>query len=294
MTSAPRVSVVVPAYQEEATIGELVGRVRAVDPGFEVIVVDDGSTDRTGERAREAGADVVRHPYNVGNGAAIRTGARRSRGEVIVFLDGDGQHPPEEIPDLLRHVGDYDMVVGARSSGSESALHRRIGNWGLIRFAEVLTSHRIPDLTSGFRAVKRERFFEFIHLLPNRYSYPTTITIALLQSGYFVHYVPLAGVKKRAAGRSHLHPLRDGFRFLNIILRMIMLFGPQRIFLPACAVLLAGGMGLLGYQLLGTGGIRGGSVILIMSGLIVFLFGLVAEQIAAIRRELARPRSDDR
>ncbi len=280
-----KVSVVVPAFNEEPAIGDLVRRIRKINVEFEVVVVDDGSTDGTGRAAAEAGATVVRHPYNVGNGASVKTGASRASGDVLLFIDADGQHPPEEIPRLLELIGEYDMVVGSRSHASDAPLIRRFGNWGLIRVAQLITGHKIDDLTSGFRAVKRDKFMEFFHLYPKRYSYPTTITIAFLKSAYFIKYVPLAGIKRREAGTSDISPLRDGLRFLYIMVRMLMLFSPQHLFLPVGSLFILAGTVFLIYQILATGGIRGASIILFTSGVFTFLFGLMAEQIAAIRRE---------
>jgi len=280
-----KISVVIPAYNEGSVIGDLVRRIRKLDDRLEIIVVDDGSKDETGSAAMEAGARVIRHPYNVGNGASVRTGATEASGDILLFLDGDGQHPPEDIPKLLDSIGEYDMVVGARNKSSDTALVRRLGNWGLIKVAQMITGHKIQDLTSGFRAVKRDRFMEFFHLYPNRYSYPTTITISFLKCSYFIKYVPIAGIKRRETGTSDISPLRDGLRFVYIMIRMLMLFSPQYLFLPLGMLFTLAGFVLVTHQLLATGGIRGGSIILFISALFTFLFGLMAEQIAAIRRQ---------
>jgi glycosyltransferase involved in cell wall biosynthesis len=281
----PKISVIIPAYNEAAVIGDLVRRVSKVDDRFEIIVVDDGSKDETGSEAREAGATVVHHPYNVGNGASIRTGAIRASGDVLLFMDGDGQHPPEEIPKLLENIGEYDMVVGARNRSSDTPLIRKFGNWGLIKVAQMITGHKIEDLTSGFRAVKRDKFMEFYHLYPNRYSYPTTITISFFRCSYFIKYVHVPGIKRRETGASDISPLRDGLRFIYIMVRALMLFSPQHLFLPLGALFTLGGFCFLIYQIVATGGIRGGGIILFISGVFTFLFGLMAEQIAAIRRQ---------
>ena len=279
-------SVIIPACNERESIGDIVRRVKAVLDQAEVIVVDDGSTDGTGEEAASAGARVISHPYNIGNGAAVKTGVRHASGEVLVLLDGDGQHPPEDIPQLLAEMDRYDMVIGARNRDSNVSAFRSLGNWGLILVANYLTGTKIPDLTSGFRAIKRERMREFLHLLPNTFSYPATITIALLKSGYPVQWVPLSSIQKRQRGKSKIEPWRDGLRFINIMLRIIMLFDPQRIFLPASALFLVVGCGLVGYNLIVSGGIQESSMLLIIVGVFTFFFGLLADQVAHIRREL--------
>ena len=279
-------SVIIPACNERESIGDIVRRVKAVLDQAEVIVVDDGSTDGTAEQAASAGARVISHPYNIGNGAAVKTGVRHASGEVLVLLDGDGQHPPEDIPQLLAEMDRYDMVIGARNRDSNVSAFRSLGNWGLILVANYLTGTKIPDLTSGFRAIRRERMREFLHLLPNTFSYPATITIALLKSGYPVQWVPLSSIQKRQRGKSKIEPWRDGLRFINIMLRIIMLFDPQRIFLPASALFLVVGCGLVGYNLIVSGGIQESSMLLIIVGVFTFFFGLLADQVAHIRREL--------
>jgi len=285
MPSDMKISVVIPAYNEEEVIGEVVKRVFAVDRSFEVIVVDDGSSDRTAEEAEKAGARVVRNPYNVGNGATIKNGARASTGDVVVFMDGDGQHPPEQIPSLLEHIGPYDMVVGARTARSDTSRFRNVGNWGLIQVAQWITGKKIDDLTSGFRAIKREWLEEFIHLFPNGYSYPTTITIALMQSGRFVKYIPMDSIKRRETGQSNIRPFKDALKFIYIIARVIILFSPQRFFLPLSGLALAAGLTVSALQLFFLGGIMSTGVILIMSSVYIGCFGLLVEQISMLRRE---------
>lgn len=282
MTEA-KVSVVIPAHNEAAAIASLVERVRLVDPSFEIIVVDDGSEDDTGQRAAAAGARVLRNPYNIGNGASIKRGAREAVGDILVFMDGDGQHPPEAIPYLLAQMDKFHMAVAARTNLYEGSLIRRLGNWALTRMAQLVTKQPIADLTSGFRAVHRKKFIQFLPLYPNRYSYPTTSTIAFMNSAYFVTYVPVAAIGQRASGASGISPLADGLRFLYIILRMLMLFSPGYIFLPAALLLGLAGLGFAFYQYLLTSGLHGTSIILLTLGGITFLIGLVAEQIATLR-----------
>jgi len=280
------VSVIIPAYNERQTIGDIVRRVRAVLEQAEVIVVDDGSTDGTAEEAVNAGAKVISHPYNIGNGAAVKTGIRHASGEVLVFLDGDGQHPPEDIPQLLAEIDRYDMVIGARTRDSNVSAFRSLGNWGLILVANYLTGMKIPDLTSGFRAIKRERMREFLHLLPNTFSYPSTITIALLKAGYPVQWVPLSSIQKRQQGKSKIKPWRDGLRFVNIMLRVIMLFDPQKLFLPISLLMCLGGAALLLYDVIIFNNIQESAMLLLIVGVFTFLFGFLADQVAHIRREL--------
>ncbi|MBN1866086.1 glycosyltransferase [Candidatus Sumerlaeota bacterium] len=284
----PDVSVVIPAFNEAESVGEVVRRIAALNIANEIVVVDDGSTDGTADAAREAGARVVRHSKNRGNGAAVRTGCEAARGEWIVMLDADGQHPAEEIPALLEHCGECDLVVGARAPGANVSRLRSFGNRGLIRFAEFLSQEKIADLTSGFRAVRREPLLEVVHLFPRHYSYPTTVTMAFLKLGREVRYVSLKTIGRRRTGRSGIRPLRDGLRFLHILLRLTMLFNPQRIFTPTGLFLLVVGSVWGVIQIVLRGGVFGSSLALILSGVFVFFFGLLAEQIAQVRLELGQ------
>lgn len=286
MVDFKSVSIVIPAYNEESSITELIKRIFAVSKDFELIVSSDGSTDATVRLAKDAGAIVVEHPYNVGNGAAVKDGALRATRDYIVFMDADLQHQPDDVVQLLQYLPEYDMVIGARTKESMTDLHRNIGNKILIKIAENISGHKINDLTSGFRAVKKELFLKFMHLYPLRYSYPTTSTLAFLSAGYFVKYVPLSSIQKRIHGESNIRPLKDGMRFIHIILRVIMTFHPMKIFLPITLTLFLGGIAVSVYQLLQVGGIRSSSIILLLSSVIVFLNGMLAEQISQIRREL--------
>lgn len=284
------VSVVIPALNEEATIGGIVGRVAELGVAEEIIVVDDGSTDATAEEAALAGARVVQHPYNIGNGAAVKTGIQNASGDVLLFMDGDGQHDPDDIPKILEHMRTHDMVVAARTKDARVSPFRSLGNWGLIRVAEYLSGHDIPDLTSGFRAFRKDRIMRFLHLLPNRYSYPTTSIMSFLHAGFTIKFVPLSTIRKRQAGQSNINPFRDGLRFINIMLRIIMLFSPQKIFLPASTAMMAVGMGLLGYNIVWQNNINDAAIIVITVSTFTFFFGLLADQVAAIRRELGGSR----
>lgn len=281
------VSVILPAYNEEENIGQLVTRIKKLREVDEVIVVDDGSTDRTAEEAEKAGAFVVKHPYNVGNGASVKTGGFKAKGNILVFMDADGQHPPEAIPEMLKFIGEYDMVVASRTSESDVSRFRAFGNWLLKKVAEFLSEQEIPDLTSGFRAIKRERFEEFAHLFPRRYSYPTTLTLSMISSGYFVKFLPVREIKRREAGQSGISPFRDGLRFFQIILRIIMLFNPQKIFLPVGIFFLIVGTSFGLYGIFSQGKLQESAVLLVTIGVFSLLFGLIADQIAHLRREIS-------
>src|SRR6476469_7668235 len=228
-------TIIIPAYNEGDAVGAVIAKTRALRPDAEILVVDDGSKDNTAEAALAAGARVVRHPYNKGNGAAVKTGLRNARGEVVLLLDADGQHPPEDIERVLAGIGEYDLVVGARTRDSDSAWIRDLGNAIFNNLATYLSGRKIPDLTSGFRAMKRDHIMEFIHLLPNLYSYPTTSTLAFLKAGYNVQFVPIKA--RKGTGRSNTKIIRDGTRAVVIIMRMITLFAPMKIFLPISLVL---------------------------------------------------------
>jgi glycosyltransferase involved in cell wall biosynthesis len=278
-------SVVIPAYEEGDSVHRVIAKIRDLRPHAEIIVVDDGSPDNTSQAAREAGARVIRHPYNKGNGAAVKTGLRAATGDVVLLLDADGQHPPEDINNVLAPIGEYDLVVGARTRDSESAWIRNLGNGIFNGLATYLSGRPIPDLTSGFRAMKRGHIMEFIHLLPNLYSYPTTSTLAFIKAGYNVKFVPIRA--RKGTGRSNTKILRDGVRAIVIILRMITLFAPMKIFLPVSIGLFLLGViyGLWNIFLVNINRIPNGSVLLILSALFIFLFGLISEQIAAMRFE---------
>jgi glycosyltransferase involved in cell wall biosynthesis len=269
---------VIPAFNEEAAVAGTVEGIRRQAGWLEVIVVDDGSTDATAERARAAGARVVRHPYNKGNGAAVKTGIRESRGEYLLLMDADGQHAPEEAESLLGPLADHDMVVGARAARDQPPV-RAVGNAVYKALASWLTGRPIADLTSGFRAARRVRLLEILPLLPNGFSYPTTSCLALLKAGYNVAFVPIRA--RPRVGTSKIHVMRDGLRFLLIILKLVTLYSPLRVFFPisSAAFLLGAAYGV--WNVIRFGKIPMGAALLIQLAVVVFLIGLVSEQIAA-------------
>jgi glycosyltransferase involved in cell wall biosynthesis len=277
------VSVVIPALDEAATIGDVVARVRATAPWREVLVIDDGSRDGTGELARTAGACVVRHPYTKGNGAAVKSGIRRAAGEFVLIIDADGQHPPEDALRLLQRLGEYDLVVGARAPASHASVGRRAGNALVSTLASYLTGRTIPDLTSGFRAARGDCLREFVHLLPNGFSTPTTTTLAFMRAGYSVVFEPVGAARR--VGRSKIRFARDGAMFLLIVLKIVTLFSPLRIFLPVSLVSLLAGTLYGAWNALAYGRIPNGAVVLILFAALVFLVGLVSDQVSSLRFE---------
>ncbi len=250
-------------------------------PWREIIVVDDGSSDDTGEAARTAGARVVRHPYNKGNGAAVKTGIRTATGEYLLIIDGDGQHKPSDAVALASLLGEYDLVVGARSGATQAGSTRRFGNTALNRLASFLTERQIPDLTSGFRCARRAYLLEFLHLLPNGFSTPTTTTLAFLRAGYNVAFHPIEA--RQRVGVSKIRLSRDGPKFLLIMLRVMTIFSPLRVFLPIAGASFAIGCGYGLWTIATQEHITNSSVLLIMLAVVVLLIGLVSEQISALR-----------
>jgi glycosyltransferase involved in cell wall biosynthesis len=283
MADPSSVSVLIPAYNEAPVIGDVVARVRAAAPWHEILVIDDGSSDGTADAAAAAGATVVRHAYNKGNGAAVKSGLRRATGEYVLILDADGQHRPEDTRRIIEPLGDYDLVIGARSGTSQATLARRAGNAVLNWLAGYLTGRPIPDLTSGFRAARRSFLHQFIHLLPNGFSTPTTTTLAFLKAGYSVLFIAVEA--RRRVGTSKIRLGRDGFRFYLILLRVVTLFSPLRIFLPVSLAAFLVGAAYAGWTIYWEMHVTNSSVLLILFSVVVFLVGLVSEQIAALRFE---------
>ena len=276
-------SIVIPAFNEAASIGPLVTDLWAAAPWQEILVVDDGSTDDTAARAAAAGARVVAHPYNKGNGAAVKTGLRQAAGTYVLVMDADGQHRADDAVRLVSHLGTYDLVVGARSSRTQASAARRIGNAALNRIASYLTERPIPDLTSGFRAARREYLVEFLHLLPNGFSTPTTTTLAFLKAGYSVRFEPVEAASR--VGTSKVRLGSDGVRFFLILLKVITIFSPLRIFLPVSAGAFAVGAAYAVWTIFTQSHVTNSSVLLILLSVVIFLVGLISEQISALRFE---------
>lgn len=280
------VSVVIPAYNEGAVIASVVKRIQEVLAGqsivFEILVVDDGSSDGTAAAAQAGGATVIQHAYNIGNGAAVKTGIRHARGEVLVMLDGDGQHAPEDIPRLLEKLGKYDMVVGARTSDSDSRLHRDLANQIYNWLASYVCGRKIEDLTSGFRAMKASIARGFVYLLPNTFSYPTTITLATVRAGHSLTYVPITAARR--VGKSKIKLLRDGSRFFLIIVKIATLFSPLKVFIPASIAMFLTGVGYGLFKVLFLGQRYGPTSAMLMTmAVMIFMVGLVSEQVAQLR-----------
>jgi glycosyltransferase involved in cell wall biosynthesis len=283
--SVIKISIIIPAKNEQAAIGSVVERIlqTMTTNQIEIIVVNDGSTDKTAEFASHAGAKVISHPYSKGNGATIKTGARAATGEVIVFMDADGQHAPEDIPRLLAKLTKgFDMVVGARQKGSQASVGRSIANKFYNRFASYMTGHKIEDLTSGFRAVNAEKFRQFISLLPNGFSYPTTSTMAFFRAGYSVAYEPIIAAQREDESQSHINLVKDGIRFLLIIFKVGTLYSPLKLFLPISVSVFLTGLSYYAYTYFSIGRFTNMSALMFSTSLIIFMVGLVSEQITAL------------
>ena len=284
MANGCEISIVIPVFNEAANLAPLLAKIQALKLArVEIIVVDDGSIDNSAEVALNAGASVIRHPYNIGNGAAVKSGIRAARGGLIVFMDGDGQHQPEDIPKLLAEAANYHMVVGARAKGSKLRFHRYAANQVYNLFASYITQFKIRDLTSGFRVLSRRDARKFIDLLPNTFSYPTTLTLAFLRSGFTVKYVPIQTLYR--AGQSKISLVTDGVRFLLIITKIATLFSPFRVFLPVSLFFFLAGLGNYLYTYFTQGRFTNMSVFMLTAAVIVFMLGLVSEQIALLRME---------
>lgn len=282
-------SIVIPARNESASLRTLLPRLCKMEVSDEIVVVDDGSIDDTAECCTAAGVKVICHPYAMGNGAAIKSGARAASGDVLVFMDADGQHDPDDISRLLQKLNEgYDMVVGARHKDSQASMGRGLANRFYNRLASLMTGQPIADLTSGFRAVRAEKFRRFLYLLPNGFSYPTTSTMAFFRSGYPVAYVPIVAAKR--IGKSHIKPLKDGVRFLLIIFRIATLYSPLKLFAPVAAVHALLGLGYYIYTFTTVGRLSLATLFLLTAGVTIFLIGLVSEQITQL---MYRTTTDD-
>jgi len=276
-------SVIVPAFHEAEGIADVVSALVTAGPWHEIIVVDDGSRDDTGGRARAAGATVLRHPYNKGNGAAVKTGLRHATGVHVLIVDGDGQHSPSDARRLVERLGDFDLVIGARAAATQATIGRRAGNAALNGLATYLTGRRIPDLTSGFRAAKRIVLVEFLHLIPNGFSTPTTTTLACIKAGYSVEFVPIEAGRRQ--GNSKIKFARDGAKFFLIIVKIVTFFSPLRVFLPVSIACFSVGALYAAWTIATQSHLTNSSVLLIVVSVVIFLMGLVSEQIAALRFE---------
>jgi glycosyltransferase involved in cell wall biosynthesis len=283
MADPSAVSIVIPAFDEEAAIGPVIASLHTAAVWREIIVVDDGSADRTGETARASGAKVIRHPYNIGNGASVKSGIREATGDFILIMDGDGQHTAADALRLLSHLGEYDLVVGARAASGQASTARHLGNRVLNSLAGYLTDRQIPDLTSGMRAARSTGLREFLHLLPNGFSTPTTTTLSFLRAGYSVRFEPIE--TRQRIGQSKIRLVSDGTNFLLILLKVITLFSPLRIFLPISAFAFTLGAAYAVWTALTQHHITNSSVLLIVLAVIIFLVGLVSEQISTLRAE---------
>jgi glycosyltransferase involved in cell wall biosynthesis len=284
MASTCEISIIIPVFNEAEKLLELLNNVQGLQlTNAEIIVVDDGSTDGSSDVAMSAGANVIRHPYNIGNGAAIKSGIRAARGSLLVFMDGDGQHKPQDILRLLAEAKNYHMVVGARATGSKRRFHRYAANVVYNLFASYVTRFNVKDLTSGFRILSRLDALRFIDLLPNTFSYPTTLTLAFLRSGLTVKYVPIQTLYR--SGQSKISLVTDGVRFLLIITKIATLFAPFRVFLPVSGFFFFTGVGYYIYTYVTQGRFTNMAVFLLTTAVIVFMLGLVSEQIALLRME---------
>lgn len=274
-------TIVLPAKNEAAGLSQLLPRLRAAWPDTEILVIDDGSTDATPTVCAEHKVKVHKHPYSMGNGAAIKSGARIAQGEILVFMDADGQHAPDDIARLLEKLKQgYDMVVGARDSSSQASASRSLANGFYNRLASYMTGQQIEDLTSGFRAVRAHRFREFLYLLPNGFSYPTTCTMAFFRAGYPLAYIPITATKR--VGKSHINILKDGIRFLLIIFKIGTLYSPLKLFFPVALVHAMLGIGYYLYTFSTQGRLSISTIFLLTAAVTIFLIGLVSEQITQL------------
>ncbi len=275
-----KISVILPAKNEAKSLEILIPKLIELNQCDEVIIVNDGSSDNTKEICQKFPVRIVNHPYSMGNGAAIKTGARHARGDIFVFMDADGQHQPHEIQQLLERLNEgFDMAVGARSKSSQASKWRLLANGFYNRLSSNMVNQKVLDLTSGFRAVRSDKFREFIHLLPNGFSYPTTITMAFFRAGYSVSYVPI--MAKQRIGNSHIKPFQDGVRFLLIIFKIGTLYSPLKIFLPISLVFFSIATFYSAHTLL-QGRFTNMSALLFSMSILIFLIGLISEQITSL------------
>lgn len=281
MPSSQNISIVIPAKNEAQSIGSLIQTLRRLYPDFDILIVNDGSEDLTASVAKQAGARVISHPYSKGNGAAIKTGARHARGDILIFMDADGQHQPKDVAHLLEGIEQgMDMVIGARTRTGQANLGRAIANRSYNRLASWMVGHPVKDLTSGFRAVRAEKFRQFLYMLPNGFSYPSTITMAFFRSGYSVEYREVDVLKRR--GSSHISPVKDALRFLLIIFKVGTLFSPLKIFAPFSVIMFLTGLGYYLWTYIHWERFTNMSALLFSVSVLIFLIGLVSEQVTTL------------
>jgi glycosyltransferase involved in cell wall biosynthesis len=281
MSNSRKISIVIPARNEEAGLSRLLPNLKSTFPQAEILIVDDGSTDRTPEIARQHDTQLVQHPRSMGNGAAIKSGARVATGDILIFMDSDGQHQPEDIVHLMAALDEgYDMAVGARTRNSQAGAHRAIANGFYNRVASWMVGHKVEDLTSGFRAVRAEKFRKFLYLLPNGFSYPTTITMCFFRAGHPIKYIPIHAPKRM--GKSHLRILRDGLRFLLIIFRIATLYSPLKLFAPVSGLFFLTGISYYFYTYIEYHRFTNMSALLFITSVLVLLIGLISEQITML------------
>jgi glycosyltransferase involved in cell wall biosynthesis len=279
-----QITVVIPAFNEEKSIAQVIRSVSAHVPQARILVIDDGSTDATAVQARTAGADVISHPLNKGNGAAVKTALRTISGGLVAILDADGQHDASDLPRLFSALNKYDLAVGARQfKGSAGSFLRNLGNIILSKLASFLSEQHIPDLTSGFRAFKHDIASKYLHIYPNGYSFPSTSTLSFITAGYNVIFVPTNVRERHPSTESKLHPFRDGFRFLMFIMRIITLSNPNKIFFPAGILMICLGIFFTIRNLLLFSQFSSASVLFLAGGVNIIFFGLVLDQFAALR-----------
>ena len=287
MDISDQLSIVLPAKNEAVNLSAHLEEIRTLYPAAELIVVDDGSSDDTGAVAEAAGAKVVTHPYSMGNGAAIKSGARAASGKYLLFMDADGQHQPADISKLIEQLSHgFSMIIGAREPTSHASKPRRLMNYLYNKIASVMTGFEILDLTSGFRLVESRKFRQFLYLLPNGFSYPTTITMAFLRSGYPIKFTWIKA--RQREGKSNIKPLKDGIRFLLIILKVGALFSPMRLFLPISAAIFTTGVAYYGYTYFTQGRFTNMSAVLFLASLIIFLIGIIGEQISSLHYQASQ------
>ncbi len=286
MNEEKKVSVIIPAYNEEDAIGRVLGGLlpMADTNGWEVIVVDDGSTDATAKVADQNSVKVITHPYNRGYGSSLKTGIASASGNIVVIMDSDGQHDPGDIPRLLEHINDHDVVIGERAKGSYHLWTRRPGKWLLGKIANFLTGRKIPDINSGLRAYQKDLLLKLIHLMPNGFSFSTTSTVAYLSMNFRVKYIPIK--TKQRTGKSTVNQIKHGCETILLMLRLIVLFNPLKVFMPVSLFLIFMGLAYQIYIICLTGlHVEGGAIVSLIAGIQIFLFGLMIDQISSVRRE---------